>query len=88
MSQSKGRKYIIQAELQIVDCYLTNPIKFGYDSALDYAFKRIQDMLRYDVGVVLGGHIEGNKAIFKIKSKLYTQGRWNSFGIITRELDE
>lgn len=57
--------------------------------ATERATKAIQDMLRYDNGHVLYMNVVQENRSFTaiVRSSNYTKGRWDSFGIRTREVN-
>jgi len=74
------KKFNIEAKVKVYDFQPS-----------DDANKRIADMLRYDIGEVLGRteeQVKGGKIVtFKIWSHRYTKARWDSFGVETKELE-
>ena len=63
--------------------------EYPTERAIDQATKAIADMLRYDGGRVLHLDVvkENHSFTAIVKSERYTIGRWNSFGIRTREVN-
>ena len=63
--------------------------EYTVDVAKEQATKAIQDMLRYDSGrVVYMDVVRENRSFTAIiKCPRYTKGRWDSFGIRTREVN-
>ena len=63
--------------------------EYPIEVAKEQATKAIQDMLRYDNGTVVYLDVlkENHSFTAIIKSRQYTKGRWDSFGIRTREVN-
>jgi len=63
--------------------------EYPIDVAKDQAIKAIADMLRYDRGRVLALEVvkENHSFTAIIRSLYYTRGRWESFGIRTKEVN-
>ena len=81
----RSKEYTIEA----IGRYNYAVIEYPTDEATDQATKAIADMLRYDgVRVVYLDVVKENHSFTAIvKSERYTIGRWNSFGIRTREVN-
>ena len=65
------------------------PEEYSTEVGKEQATEAIQDMLRYDHGRVLYLDIVKENRSFTaiVRSSNYTKGRWNSFGIRTREVN-
>jgi hypothetical protein len=81
----RSKEYTIEA----IGRYNYAVIEYPTDEATDQATKAIADMLRYDGGRVVYLDVvkENHSFTAIVKSERYTIGRWNSFGIRTREVN-
>jgi len=69
--------------------YFVGVREYPTEIAKEQATKAIQDMLRYDSGrvVYMDVVMENHSFTAIVKSRQYTKGRWDSFGIRTREVN-
>ena len=65
------------------------PEEYSTEVGKEQATEAIQDMLRYDSGRVVYMDIvkENRSYVAIVKCPRYTKGRWDSFGIRTREVN-
>ena len=79
------KEYTIEASGR----YPVWPRKYTVNGAKEEATKAIQDMLRYDGGRVVYMDVvrENCSYVAIVKCPQYTKGRWDSFGIRTREVN-
>ena len=69
--------------------YFVSVRTYPMEVAKEQATKAIQDMLRYDSGrvVYMDVVMENRSFVAIVKCPRYTKGRWDSFGIRTREVN-
>ena len=81
----KKKEYTIEA----IGKYFCKYKEYSDDIGKVQATKAIMDMLRYDHGKVVYMDIvrENRRFTAIIKCPTYTKGRWDSFGIRTREVN-
>jgi len=81
----KKKLYTIEA----IGKYFVKYREYSEDMGKVQATKAIMDMLRYDSGTVVYMNIVKENSSFTtiIKCPRYTKGRWDSFGISTREVN-
>jgi len=79
------KEYTIEASGR----YFVGVREYPMEVATEQATKAIQDMLRYDSGRVVNMDVvkENRSFVAIIKCPRYTKGRWDSFGIRTREVN-
>ena len=81
----KTKEYTIEATGK----YFCKHKEYSDDMGKVQATKSILDMLRYDSGRVVYMDIvkENRSYVAIVKCPRYTKGRWDSFGIRTREVN-
>ena len=82
---AKKKEYTVEA----IGRYFVAVREYPMEVAKEQATKAIQDMLRYDGGrvVYMDVVMENHSFTAIVKSRQYTKGRWDSFGIRTREVN-
>ena len=81
----RKKEYTIEATGR----YFVAVREYPTEIAKEQATKAIQDMLRYDNGrvVYMDVVMENRSFVAIVKCPRYTKGRWDSFGIRTREVN-
>ena len=79
------KEYTIEA----IGKYFCKHKEYSIDMGKVQATKAIMDMLRYDSGKVVYMEIVKENRSFTaiVKCPRYTKGRWDSFGLRTREVN-
>ena len=75
--------------IEVTGRYFVGVREYTIEVGKEQATKSIQDMLRYDGGRVVHMDVvkENRSFVAIIKCPRYTKGRWDSFGIRTREVN-
>jgi hypothetical protein len=75
--------------IEVTGRYFVAVREYPTDVAKEQATKSIADMLRYDKGRVLYLDVVKENRSFTaiVRCQNYTKGRWDSFGIRTREVN-